>query len=61
MRILKYISIATIFVLGVYFVLLRNTPYQEISGKAFGTYYNIKIRTTDKNRELPLKIKKEAK
>ena len=59
MRFLKYISIATICALVIYFVLLRNNPYQEISGKTFGTYYNIKIRTTEKNRELPLKIKKE--
>ena len=59
MRFLKYISIATICALSIYFVLLRNNLYQEISGKAFGTYYNIKIRTKEKNRELPLKIKKE--
>ena len=59
MRFLKYISIATIFALGIYFVVIRNNPYQEISGKAFGTYYNIKIRTENKNRELPLKIKNE--
>lgn len=59
MRFIKYISIATICALGIYFVLLRNNPYQEINGKTFGTYYNIKIRTTEKNRELPLKIKKE--
>ena len=59
MRFLKYISIATICALGTYFILLRNNPYQELNGKVFGTYYNIKIRTSEKNRELPIKIKKE--
>ncbi len=59
MRFLKYISIATIFALGIYFVFFRHNPYQEINGKIFGTYYNIKISTDNKNRGLPLKIKNE--
>ena len=59
MRFLKYISIVTISALGIYFIFLRHNPYQEISGKIFGTYYNIKIRTEDKNHGLPIKIKNE--
>ncbi len=59
MRFLKYISIATLIALGIYFIILRHNPYQEINGKIFGTYYHIKIRTENKNRELPLKIKTE--
>jgi len=59
MRFLKYISIATLIALGIYFIILRHNPYQEINGKIFGTYYHIKIRTENKNRELPLKIKNE--
>ena len=59
MRLIKYISILAVVTLGTYFLFFRNNPYQEISGRTFGTYYNIKIRTEHKNRALLQKIKNE--
>lgn len=59
MRLFKYISILAVTALGAYFLFFRDNPYQEISGRTFGTYYNVKIRTEHKNRLLLQKIKNE--
>lgn len=59
MRLFKYISIFVAVVFAGYFFIFQDNPYQEISGKAFGTYYNIKIRTDYKNRSLLSKVKEE--
>lgn len=59
MRLFKYISILAVAALGAYFLFFRDNPYQEISGRTFGTYYDVKIRTEHKNRLLLQKIKNE--
>ena len=56
MRLFKYISILAVTALGAYFLFFRDNPYQEISGRTFGTYYNVKIRTEHKHRLLLQKI-----
>ena len=58
MRILKYISI--IFLLVALAVFLRSTfsDYQEFGGKAFNTYYKIKIRTSVADKSLPEQVAK---
>ena len=59
MRIFHYISILIfVFVIGV-FVYQYSPHYQIIKGDIFGTYYNIKIRTDNKNNELKNKIKEK--
>lgn len=57
MRLFKYFSIFAALVFAGYFFLFQDNPYQEINGRAFGTYYNIKIRTDYKNRSLLSKVK----
>ena len=59
MRFFKYISILVVISLGTYLLFFRDNPYQEISGRTFGTYYNIKIKTERKNRLLTSRIKEE--
>lgn len=59
MRFFKYISILLVLTLGTYLLFFRDNPYQEISGRAFGTYYSIKIKTEHKNRLLIGRIKDE--
>ena len=59
MRLFKYISILVVISLGTYLLFFRENPYQEISGRAFGTYYNVKIKTERKNRLLTSRIKEE--
>lgn len=59
MRLFKYISILVVIALGTYLLFFRENPYQEISGRTFGTYYNIKIKTEHKNRLLTNRIKEE--
>lgn len=59
MRIFRYISIL-LCILLIGFCIYQNSPhYQIIQGKIFGTYYNIKIRTNNKNNALREKV--EAK
>ncbi len=59
MRVFKYISILfCLLVIGFY--IYQNAPhYQIIKGKIFGSYYNIKIRTNSKNKELSEQINAE--
>ena len=61
MRLFQYISIMLcIFLIGFY--IYQNSPhYQIIKGDIFGTYYNIKIRTDIKNKELSNNIKAKLK
>lgn len=59
MRLFKYISTFAVLALAVYFFFFQDTQFQEISGRTFGTYYNVKIRNDFKNRTLTSKIKKE--
>ncbi len=56
MRIFQYISIL-LFSFAVVFIIYQNSPkYQIIKGKIYGTYYNIKINTPNKNKELKKEI-----
>ncbi len=59
MRVFRYISILfCLLVVGFY--IYQNAPhYQIIKGKIFGSYYNIKIRTNNKNKLLEHDIKEE--
>lgn len=56
MRIFHYISIL-VFMLAIGIFIYQYSPhYQIIKGEAFGTYYNIKIKTDNKNKRLKSKI-----
>ena len=57
MRIFHYISIFVFMGIIVAFVYQYSPHYQIIKGDIFGTYYNIKIRTDNKNNKLKDKIK----
>lgn len=57
MRLFRYISII-LCILLIGFYIYKNSPhYQIIKGEIFGTVYNIKIQTDDKDEALPQKIK----
>ena len=57
MRIFQYISIF-LFMLAIVFVIHQNSPhYHIIKGEIYGTYYNIKINTDSKDKELKNEIK----
>jgi thiamine biosynthesis lipoprotein len=57
MRILQYVSIA-LFIVGIGVWLGQTSPhYQILKGEIFGTYYSIKIKTDNKNKELKDDIK----
>ncbi|MBR4105772.1 MAG: FAD:protein FMN transferase [Alphaproteobacteria bacterium] len=59
MRIFHYISIL-LFMLAVGIFIYQYSPhYQIIKGDIFGTYYNVKIKTDNKNNELKGKIKEK--
>ena len=59
MRIFQYISIL-VFSFLLVFAIYKNSPhYQIIKGEIYGTYYNIKINTNNKNKELNSKIKEK--
>lgn len=61
MRIFHYISIL-LFILGIGVFIYQYSPhYQIIKGDTFGTYYNIKIKTDNKNNEIKGKIKDKLK
>ncbi len=56
MRIFQYISILLCIII-ISVIIYKNSPhYQIIKGDVFGTYYNIKIRTNNKNKDLKSKI-----
>ena len=56
MKQIKYLFIIVCGIILVYFVTFRTGRFQNIQGKAFNTYYNIKVRTNHKNPNLPRKI-----
>lgn len=57
MRIFQYISIL-VFFLSIIFIIYQNSPkYQIIKGEIYGTYYNIKINTPKKNKNIADDIK----
>ena len=59
MRIFQYISIFFL-VSSIIFVIYRSSPhYQIIKGEIYGTYYNIKINTDNKNKRLKDEIKEK--
>lgn len=59
MRLFRYISII-LCILFIGFYIYRSSPhYQIIKGEIFGTCYNIKIRTDNKDKALPQKIRQE--
>ena len=59
MRIVHYISILFfVIVIGV-FVYSYSPHYQIIKGETFGTYYNIKIKTNTKNKQLKHLVKQK--
>ncbi len=59
MRIFQYISIL-LFCLLLVFAIHKNSPkYHIIKGEIYGTYYNIKINTENKNNKLKAEIKEK--
>ena len=52
MRILKYFILAGSIAVLAYLIFFNETRFQEIRGKAFNTYYSIKIKTPHKNAGL---------
>lgn len=59
MRILKYFFLAGSVAVLAYLIFFNETRFQEIRGKAFNTYYSIKIKTPHKNAGLNRKIQEE--
>lgn len=57
MRLFKYISIFLTILLVVLYVFNRPQSYQTYSGKIFGTFYHIKIKSPIENKILGKKIK----
>ena len=47
MRVFKYFSIAILILAGAVFWQKRQADYVQLRGYIFGTYYSIKIRTTE--------------
>lgn len=45
MRFFKYFSMVALIIVGIIFWQNHHLGYQTLSGKVFGTYYNIKVRT----------------
>ena len=56
MRIFQYISIMAFFLLIASVIYQSSPKYYIIKGEIYGTYYNIKINTDNKNKELKNKI-----
>lgn len=61
MQPLKYISISLIFIVVIIYAQMSFAPYKTMSGKVFGTYYNIKIKTDSINNSLHHKVKQTLK
>ncbi|MBQ9235484.1 MAG: FAD:protein FMN transferase [Alphaproteobacteria bacterium] len=59
MRFFQYISILLIVVLVGIFIYSYSPHYKIIKGEIFGTYYNIKIRTDNKNSNLKAEIEQK--
>ena len=57
MRILKYISIISVFLLPILGAVLYRPQYLEYKGNIFNTYYRIKIFSPKFNDDLPVEIK----
>ena len=52
MRFFHYLSIVVLIGLAGFFIYQYSPHYQIIKGEVFGTYYNIKIKTDNKNNQL---------
>lgn len=61
MRLFKYFSISLILIILVVYARSNYGPYQTMSGKIFGTYYSIKIKTDNINNGLHHKVKQTLK
>lgn len=59
MRILKYFSIFLFLAAAVWYLSGYKKTYQVISGKTFGTYYTIKIKSSKENNLLQKAVKEE--
>jgi len=59
MRILKYFSIFLFLAAAVWYLSGYKKTYQIISGKTFGTYYTIKIKSSKENNLLQKAVKEE--
>ena len=57
MRLFKIFSIFILLMATAVYYHEHSSRYQTISGKIFGTYYNIKINTLNKNNKLENKVK----
>lgn len=57
MRILNYILLAFMVLALVFYIGSKSKPYQTISGKTMGTYYNIKVKTNTENNLLNSEVK----
>lgn len=59
MRFFKYFSMVVLIIIGIIFWQNHHLGYQNISGKIFGTYYNIKVRTPKPIKDFKAQIQKE--
>lgn len=59
MRFFKYFSIAVLILVAALIWRHRSSDYQVLSGKIFGTYYSIKVRTPYKIRDFAPIVERE--
>ena len=59
MRIIKYLSFLLVSAFILWYFIGHKKEYQIISGETFGTYYNIKIKSSEDNTHLQKLIKDE--